>query len=257
MPHPPLPPAFLTAPIAHRGYHDRAARRPENSLSAFRAAIAAGYGIELDVQLSADGQAMVFHDESLDRMTSATGAVHDRDAATLAAIPLRDGDDAIPRLAQTLAVVGGRVPLLIELKDRNETLVSTDGRLEAAVARALAGYGGPVAVMSFNPAMVAEMRRVAPDVPRGLTTDAFDPAVWAPLPEATCARLRGIPDYDSTGSVFVSHGVADLASARVAALRTQGAAVLCWTIRSPAAEAQARRRAQNVTFEGYAAAIPA
>lgn len=111
--------------------------------------------------------------------------------------------------------------------------------------------------MSFNPDMVAEMARVAPDIPRGITTSAYDPTDWAPLPEADCERLRAIPDYDRTGSCFISHEGSDLGRARVAKLKGQGAAVLCWTIRSAADEAKARTVADNVTFEGYRAAIPA
>ena len=180
----------------------------------------------------------------------------DLDAAELGGIRLLGGDEGIPSLPEMLALVAGRVPLLIEIKDRHKTLVATDGVLEAAVMRACEGYGGPVAVMSFNPASMAEIARIAPHLPRGITSDPFDPADWAPLPEATCDRLRGIPDYDATGASFVSHKAADLGSARVAALRAQGAAVLCWTIRSAEAEAQARHLADNVTFEGYAAEVP-
>jgi glycerophosphoryl diester phosphodiesterase len=111
--------------------------------------------------------------------------------------------------------------------------------------------------MSFNPHSVARMAVLAPQVPRGLTTSAYDPEDWSPLPEDTCTRLRGIPDYDRTGASFLSHEAADLARPRVAELKAQGAAVLCWTIRSPEAEDRARQVAQNITFEGYAARHPA
>jgi glycerophosphoryl diester phosphodiesterase len=257
MQRPALPPEFLRAPIAHRGYHDLRAGRPENSLASYRAAMAAGYGIEMDVQVSRDGQAMVFHDEALARLTGADGLVADRDAADLGRIALLGGDEGIPSLPEVLTLVDGRVPLLIEIKDRHGTLTGTDGVLEAAVARALTGYGGPVAVMSFNPASVAELARIAPHLPRGLTTDPFDPEDWSPLPVATCERLRAIPDYDAVGASFISHQAGDLASARVTALRAGGAAILCWTIRSAGDEALARRHADNVTFEGYAASVPA
>lgn len=254
---PALPPAFLTRPLAHRALHDRAAGRPENSRAAVRAAVAAGYGIEIDVQLSSDGEAMVFHDEHLDRLTLEQGAVNARTAAVLGRIRLRDGEDGIPTLPEVLAIVAGRVPLLIELKDQSLTMSETDGRLEGATARALEQYVGPVAVMSFNPHSVARMARLAPQVPRGLTTSAYDPDDWSPLPAETCERLRGIPDFDRTGSSFLSHEAADLDRPRVADLKAAGAAILCWTIGSPEADAMARRVAQNVTFEGYAARLPA
>lgn len=254
---PALPPAFLTTPIAHRGYHDRRQSRVENSTSAIRAAVAAGYGIEIDLQLSADGQAMVFHDETLDRLTDQSGPVNAHTAADLGLIRLADGQDGIPTLAEVLALIDGKVPLLIEIKDQSLTLSPTDGLLEAATAAALVGYAGPVALMSFNPHSIALMARLSPDLARGLTTCAFDPDDWHPVPAATCDRLRDIPDFDPTESSFVSHEAADLTRPRVVDLKAQGAAVLCWTIRSPEAEALARLIAQNITFEGYAAPGPA
>ncbi|AZB54274.1 phosphodiesterase [Cereibacter sphaeroides] len=253
----PLPEAFLRLPIAHRALHDRAAGRPENSPGAIRAAVEAGYGIEIDLQLSADGVPMVFHDESLDRLTAETGPLAARTAAELRTIPLRDATDTIPTLAEVLALVAGRAPLLIEIKDQDGALGPAVGALEAATAAALDGYGGPVAVMSFNPQSMAEMARLRPDLPRGLVTSSYDPTDWAPVPPETCARLRAIPDYDRVEASFVSHEAPDLDRPRVAELKAQGAAILCWTIRSPEAEALARRVAANVTFEGYRAALPA
>ena len=253
----PLPPAFLDLPISHRALHDRSQGRIENSLSAIAAAIAAGYGIEIDLQLSSDGVAMVFHDETLDRLTDATGPVNSRTAAELARIRLTDSSDTIPSLPQVLALIAGRVPLLIEIKDQSLTMGPTDGRLEAATALALADYQGPVAVMSFNPSAVHHMARLAPDVARGITTSAYDPADWAPLPAEICDRLRDIPDYDATGASFVSHEAADLSRPRLAELKAKGAAILCWTIRSAEQEAQARHVADNVTFEGYHPAFTA
>ncbi len=253
----PLPQAFLRLPIAHRALHDRAEGRIENSAQAIKAAVAAGYGIEIDLQLSGDGQAMVFHDETLDRLTDEAGPVNLRTAADLGRIRLKGATDTIPTLAQVLAMIAGRVPLLIEIKDQSLTMGPTDGRLETATAEALKAYAGPVALMSFNPHSVARMARLAPDLPRGLTTSAYDPDDWAPLPPDTCALLRDIPDYAATGSSFISHEARDLARPRVAELKAQGAAILCWTIRSPQDEAKARAVADNVTFEGYAAKLPA
>lgn len=252
----PLPQDFLRLPITHRALHDRAKGVIENSPSAIRAAVAAGYGIEIDLQLSADGQAMVFHDEVLDRLTDETGPVNARTAAELARIVLKGSTDTIPTLPDVLAMVAGRVPLLIEIKDQSLVMGPTDGRLEAATAAALAGYQGPVAVMSFNPDAVRHMARLAPGIARGITTSAYDPDDWAPLPEADCRHFRAIPDYDATGSSFISHEAADLGRDRVAELKAAGAAILCWTIRSPKAESEARRVADNVTFEGYLSPLP-
>jgi glycerophosphoryl diester phosphodiesterase len=253
----PLPDSFVRLPIAHRALHDRREGRVENSPAAIKAAVEAGYAIEIDLQLSQDGVAMVFHDETLGRLTDESGPVHARTAAELGRIRLLGTTDTIPTLAQVLALICGRVPLLIEIKDQSLVMGPTDGKLEAATAGALNGYSGDVAVMSFNPHSVAHMARLAPDLPRGLTTSAYDPDDWAPLPADASDRLRSIPDYDATGSSFISHEAGDLARDRVAELKAQGATILCWTIRSPEAEAEARRIADNVTFEGYLAALPA
>lgn len=253
----PLPPAFLGPPLAHRGYHDRAAGRPENSRAAFAAAIAAGYGIECDVQLSADGRAMVFHDHDLGRLTPERGPVRQRSAAELGRIPLRGAEgEGIPTLPEVLHLVAGRTALLVEIKDQDGAMGPAVGELEAAVAADLRGYGGPVAVMSFNPHAVAAFAERAPKVARGLTTSAWHAKDWPLIPAPVRERLRGIPDFDRVGAGFVSHEAKDLGRPRVAELKARGAAVLCWTIRSPEAEAEARRVAHNVTFEGYAAAIP-
>lgn len=251
----PLPPVFRGPPLAHRGLHQRDEGRPENSRAAFRAAIASGYGIECDVQLSADGRAMVFHDHELGRLTQEKGPLHGRTAAELCRIPLRYSNEGIPTLEEVLGLVAGRAALLIEIKDQDGAMGENTGTLELAVAADLARYGGPVAVMSFNPHAVAAFGRAAPRVPRGLTTSAYDAKNWPTLPAAVRERLRGIPDYDRVGAAFVSHEARDLHRPRVAELKAKGAAVLCWTIRSAEEEAIARRHADNVTFEAYLAAL--
>lgn len=253
----PLPDSFLRLPITHRALHDRAAGRIENSPSAIKAAVQAGYGIEVDLQLSSDGVAMVFHDEELDRLTNEVGPVNARTAAELGRIPLKGSTDTIPTLAQVLGLIDGKVPLLIEIKDQTLEMAPTDGKLEAATAEDLQDYKGEVALMSFNPHSIAHMARLAPHLPRGLTTSAYDPDDWAPLPKDVCDRLRLIPDYDATGSSFISHEGRDLGRDRVAELKAQGAKILCWTIRTAADEASVRQIADNVTFEGYRAALPA
>ena len=254
---PVLPDDLLRLPVAHRAYHDVEQGRPENSRAAIRAAVAAGYGIEIDLQLTADGAAMVFHDYDLGRLTGQPGPLRRRSAGEAAAIPLLHGDgETIPRFEEILDLVAGRVPLLVELKDQDGSMGPDVGPLEAAAARALAGYRGPVAVMSFNPHSMAEMARLLPDLPRGLTTSSYDPSDW-PLSAATCDRLREIPDFDRVGAAFISHEASDLARPRVRALHADGVPVLCWTIKSPEAEAAARKLADNITFEGYVAEIPA
>lgn len=253
MTSPRLPQSFVSTPFAHRALHDVADGRPENSRAAIRAAIAAGYGIEIDVQLSGDGAAMVFHDYHLERLTDVQGAVQLLTADALKATPLRGGNEGIPDLPEVLRIVAGQVPLLIELKDQDGAMGPRVGALERATAQALMGYAGDVAVMSFNPHSVAAMQVLAPDVPRGLTTSAYRPDDW-PLSEEICAILRGIHDYDRVGATFISHEVDDLERARVTELKKAGAVVNCWTVRSAAQEAVARQVADTITFEGYLAA---
>lgn len=253
----PLPAALLTRPIAHRALHDKAAGRPENSLEAIRAAVQAGYAIEIDLQLSQDGQAIVFHDYDLARLTGQTGPIQMRSAADLTRIPLLGGTCPIPTLTQVLDEVAGKVPLLIEIKDQDGALGAAVGRLEQAAAKALDGYRGDVAVMSFNPNSARVFGGLAPDIPVGLTTCDFNATDWPLVPAARRKRLRDIPDIQASRAQFISHHHTDLRSKRVQDIKARGLPVLCWTIRSPEAEAEARRIADNVTFEGYVAAFPA
>ncbi len=252
-----LHPAFLRLPIAHRALHDAADGRPENSRAAVRAAIAAGYAIEIDLQLSSDGIAMVFHDHDLNRVTAARGPLAQRSAAELGAISLAGRNEGIPTLAEVLGLVAGRVPLLIEIKDQDGAMGADVGPLEVAVAGLIADYRGPVAVMSFNPHSIAAFHKAAPEIAVGLITSAYRPGDWRTLPEATRDRLRAISDFDRVGAAFISHDMADLESERVAELKARGIPILCWTVRSLEQEAEARKTADNVTFEGYLSPLPA
>ncbi|WP_299151582.1 glycerophosphodiester phosphodiesterase family protein [uncultured Tateyamaria sp.] len=244
------PADFLSAPLAHRALHDVTEGRPENSRAAIRAAISHGYGIEIDVQLSADDQAMVFHDYALERLADGSGPVRAVAANALSQVSLLGGAEGIPKLDEVLQIIAGQVPLLIEIKDQDGAMGPDIGPLEAATAKAITSYQGPIAVMSFNPHAVARMAELCPHIPRGLVTSSYDPDNW-PLPVATCEHLRKIPDFDRVGATFISHEAADLKRPRVAELKTCGANVLCWTIRSAQQEVEARQVAQNVTFEGY------
>jgi len=245
-----LPPAFLQTPLAHRGLHDRASGLVENSRDAFEAAITAGFGIELDVQLSADGQAMVFHDYDLARLTGQSGAVQQTSGAALEQMRLTDSANRIETLPSILDQIAGRVPLLIELKDQDGAMGVNIGALENATVDALADYSGPVALMSFNPHSTGMLHNLLPDLPCGIVTSAYDPDAW-PLPKAVCAHLRDIPDFEGSGASFISHEVADLDRPRVAELKAQGASILCWTVRSQEQAEEALKIAQNITFEEF------
>ena len=248
-----LDPAFLDRPIAHRALHDITDGRPENSRAAILAAINAGYGIEIDLQLSSDGVAMVFHDYTLDRLTHDRGPLAMRTATELGATGLKGGAEGIPTLAEVLTLVAGRVPLLIEIKDQDGQMGPNVGPLERAVALDLRGYSGPFALMSFNPHSIATMAELMPDAARGLTTCGWATNDWPHIPPRILDQLRPLNDYARVGASFISHDHHDLGSVHVARLSAQGAAILTWTIKSPEQEAQARKVAQNITFEGYLA----
>ena len=250
-----LDPAFLKTPIAHRALHDASKGIFENCRSAIIAAIEHGYAIEIDLQLSADGRAMVFHDDTLDRLTDKREDVSDYTAAELSQIKVGSGQDVIEPLEDILHLIDGRVPLLIELKDQSRQLSQTDGRLEQATIDALSLYHGPVAVMSFNPYMIATMAQLSSELPLGLTTGGFMDPSWG-IDAERVAHLSQIADFDPTRYSFVSHFALELAAPCIQKLKEQGAAIFTWTIRSPEAEAIARQTVDNITFEGYLAAHP-
>ncbi len=247
---------FVRLPIAHRALHDLDDGRPENSISAIRAAIRAGYGIEVDLQFSKDGVPMVFHDYDLGRLTNQSGPLRQRNAADLTQMTLLNCSDTIPTLTEVLDLVAGQVPLLLEIKDQDGALGPDIGAQERAIADALVGYDGPAALMSFNPHSVIEMSRLCPHIPRGLLTCNFPKEHWKLVPESTLEMLRDAPDYDRSGASFISHFAKDLDNPRVAELRAKGATILSWTIKSQEEEITARKVADGITFEGYAAKFP-
>jgi glycerophosphoryl diester phosphodiesterase len=252
---PALDPAFLKTPIAHRALHHASKGIYENCRAAIIAAIEHGYAIEIDLQLSFDGRAMVFHDDTLDRLTDKRGDVSDYTAAELSQIKVGSGQDVIEPLEDILRLIDGQVPLLIELKDQSRQLSQTDGRLEQATIDALSLYHGPVAVMSFNPYMIATMAQLSSELPLGLTTGGFMDPTWG-IDAERVAHLSQIADFDPTRYSFVSHFALELAAPCIQTLKEQGAAIFTWTIRSPEAEAIARQTVDNITFEGYLAAHP-
>ncbi len=249
----PLDP-FLHAPIAHRCLHDIRVGRPENSWEALEAAVAAGLPVEIDLQLSADGQAIVFHDAHMDRLTARTGRVADYAASDLQKIPLKGGQKTIPLLSDFMAHVAGRIPVLIEIKDQDGALGNAESGIEAATIAALDRYQGTVALMSFNPHIIARCAGLAPEIARGLVTDPFTETDWPDVPSDRRKELAGIPDYDAVGASFISHNAGDLTSDAVGKVKAKGGKIFCWTVRSQAQEDTVRKIADNITFEGYSPA---
>ncbi|MCJ2084967.1 glycerophosphodiester phosphodiesterase [Methylobacterium sp. E-005] len=243
-------PDWLTArPIAHRGLHDRAAGRPENTLAAALAAVAGGYAIECDVQLSQDGEAMVFHDAALGRLTEASEAVTQRSAADLGTLRIGGTAETIPTLPAFLAAVAGAVPVVIEVKSRYDG----DLRLATRAAEVAVGYAGPVALKSFDPQVVKALRDLCPTIPRGIVAETTqdDPA-YAALPPSMRLALSNILHFAETRPDFLSWRVDDLPCAPTYLCRLLGRIpVMAWTVRTEEQRTRAGAYADQMVFEGF------
>ena len=238
-------------PIAHRGYHDKASGRIENTLAAVRAAVEHDFAIEVDLLNARDGVPVVFHDDTLDRLTFETGRVDRFTVAELKAIPFRGSDERIPTLRELLDTVAGRVGLVLELK--SEFPRRPDDRLAAAVAAELAGYDGPVVVKSFDPEVVAACHRLMPDIPAGIVADRSDDADWRRI-AGVLERfaLRHLLHAPRSRPDFVSYCVQDLPAFGPWVLhRLLGRPLMTWTVRTPADRARAARYADQIVFEGF------
>jgi glycerophosphoryl diester phosphodiesterase len=236
---------WLTArPIAHRGLHDAAAGIIENTPSAFQAAIDGGYGIECDLQISADGEAMVHHDDALGRLTEGAGRLDAMTADALRRVAFKGTADRMPTLGELCEFARGRTLLLIELKGS----FPGDSRLAARTAEVLAGYNGAVAAMSFDPGLMAALRRLAPKLALGLVgmrRDAGAPAAaqvsaWRYARQALAVRPQ-----------FLAYRVQDLTTAPpLFARHVLRWPVLTWTVRTPQDRLQAAQHADQIIFEG-------
>ncbi len=246
------PPDWLTArPIAHRGLHDRAAARPENTLAAARAAVDAGFAIECDVQLSADGEAMVFHDLALGRLTGDGALVRSRTAAQLGALSIAGSPETIPTLPAFLAAVAGAVPVIVEVKSAYDG----DQRLAARTAAVVSAYDGPVALKSFDPQLVAALRDLCPKrIPRGIVAESTqDDPTYAAMTWATRRALSNLLHFADTRPDFLSWRVDDLPCAPTYLCRLLGKLpVMAWTVRNADQRARAGAHADQMVFEGFA-----
>jgi glycerophosphoryl diester phosphodiesterase len=233
-------------PIAHRGLWSPDGP-PENSLGAFQAACAAGYGIELDVQLSADGEAVVFHDDTLERMTGEAGRIRDRSAADLAELRLKGTDEKIPTLLETLAVIGHRAMVHVELK----TPAGEVGPLERRVHEVIADHNGPLAVIGFNAYSHAWFAQHYPGVLRGL--DSYS---YADKPKLSAEQRRAyaaLEHVEIARPHFLALGLDMLPSERAAKFRADGMPVVAWTVRKPEQWDALKDHCDNLIFEGFRA----
>ena len=236
-------------PIAHRGLHNMHVGIPENSLAAFAAAVADGYGIELDVQASADGQAMVFHDWTLVRMTAADGGVGDHDAATLSALRLLQSRQTIPTLAQVLALIAGRVPIVAEIKSRP----GYAGAAEEAALHDLQNYDGAFAVTSFNARSLVWFRKRMPAWPRGQNVGSRHFRASAPFWRRLAMRYLLDLDLDRARPDFIVYDSRDLPFWAAARAQAAGKPLLSFTVRERAEMRRLAPYVDNIVFEGFRA----
>jgi glycerophosphoryl diester phosphodiesterase len=242
---------LVAKPIAHRGLHDKANGVIENTISAAEAAIARGFPIELDVQLTADNEAIVFHDFELGRLTGDRGLVVERKLADLTKIDISGarGGDKIPSLKQFLDAVAGRVPLVIEIKSK----FNGDVTLTKRVCEILADYRGPFVVKSFDPYIVTTLRTSAPSITRGIIGELHyasknDSFMSAELKH----RLANLLHFEESQPQFVSWKVDDLPCAGPYLCKVLGnLPVMTWTVRNPDQRARAEKFADQMVFEGF------
>ncbi|HEX4769043.1 MAG TPA: glycerophosphodiester phosphodiesterase family protein [Lichenihabitans sp.] len=245
----PAPAWLVAAPIAHRGLHDRRASRIENSLAAAAAAMSHRFAIECDVQRAADGEAVVFHDTDLRRLTGRCGTIHDLTGGEAAATPLDGTTDRIPSLATLLDLVAGQVPVICEIKSRFDG----DLRLADRVADIVRAYGGPLAIKSFDPAVIRHLRQRDEGRPLGIVSEAcFEGDEWVDLGPAFRADLAALTHFSETRPDFLSFAVDDLPHAAPSLCRAGlGLPVMTWTVRDAEQRQKAAAFADQMVFEGF------
>jgi len=243
--------AFLK-PIAHRGLHGATTGCTENTAEAFAAALAMGYGIECDLRPARCATPMVFHDETLDRLVDAAGPVAAHDAKALAALSYRNGTSRLQTFAEMLDQVAGRQPILAEIKSEWDP---PDSAFLQAVAELATAYDGPLALMSFDPAVMAVMRELALDIPRGIVSGNIeaDEPHWRDRIDAERAyRLTNLLESHDAAPDFYAYQVGALPTAVTRFVReVLNLPLFTWTVRTKADRAIAARWADAPIFEGY------
>jgi glycerophosphoryl diester phosphodiesterase len=239
---------LIARPVAHRGLHDVKRGVIENTPSAFAAAIAGHYGIECDLQVSADGEAMVHHDDVLGRLTEGSARLDTMTAAALKRVPFKATAEHIMTLGELCELVGHRATLVIELKGRFEG----DHRLARRVANTLSPHVGPAAVMSFDPIQIAVLRELAPALARGMVGESrsryYQGALLSAARDATTYFARAVRARPQ----FIAYSVSDLPSpVPTVARKIFGLPLLAWTVRSTNERQTAARYADQIIFEGF------
>lgn len=234
---------FLNVRYAHRGLHD--AEKAENSISAMRAAVEAGYGIELDVRLSKDGKLVVFHDDTLDRVCGREGEVVDFTAEELATFKLNGTEDGIPTFDEVLEAVDGRVPLLVEIKEK-----SGDSAVSTATAERLSTYEGPFIVESFNPLSVKNASEKLPGIACGFLSQNFTKKEECKKP--LYFALEHLLLNRLCNPSFIAYRHSHHYMPMLKLTRLLGARTIAWTVRSLEDERAAFEHGFDaVIFENY------
>ncbi|MFC7053015.1 glycerophosphodiester phosphodiesterase family protein [Hansschlegelia quercus] len=240
---------LFARPIAHRGLHDRAAGIIENTPTAVSRAIDAGYGVEIDVRETADGGMVVIHDAVLDRLSAETGRIAVKTVAELRRIPIAHSGDLLWTLEDCLDLVGGRVPLVVEIKSPRKQGVEHARR----VAERVAERSAQVALKSFNPRAVRVAKLYAPAIPCGLVGHEIklDPAAGKPRGARGRALAKALRSPRIDEIDFLSWDIEDIDRPEVAVARASGKPVMCWTVKSPADRTRALVHADQIVFEGF------
>jgi glycerophosphoryl diester phosphodiesterase len=240
---------WLTAqPLAHRGLHDASAGIIENTAAAFSAAMAAGYGMETDLQISADGEAMVHHDDALGRLTEGSRFLADLTAAEIKSVRFKESSGRILTLGELCDLVAGRVTLLLELKSHFDG----DARLAKRTVEVLSAYSGPVAVMSFDPDLIEAVRHAAPGLRRGIVSErSYSHPEWKKLPLSRKRDMTWLLHAPRSRPQFIAYSVKDLPAAIPLLARIVfGLSLLTWTVRGEDDRRLATRWADQIIFEG-------
>jgi glycerophosphoryl diester phosphodiesterase len=235
-------PWLTTQHIAHRGLHTAGTEHEENTLSAIKAAVDLGYSVEIDVQATVDGIIIVFHDQTVDRMTGGKGEVRKLGYSELQKLTVGASGKPIPSLPDVMEEIDGKAPIFVEIKSSKETDIQI---LCAGVRHCFEGYRGPVAIMSFDPRIVAWFKNYMPLYARGLNVGRDFLLNWRNRTALTFWLRRLKPD-------FIACDINLLPNSMCARWQSKGRPLLTWTVKSKELEAIAKKHSDALIFEAPA-----
>ena len=241
----PAPDWLTERPIAHRGLHHAARGVMENSATAFGAAIKANCAIELDVQITSDNKLLVFHDEGLERLTGLAGQVAHMPLSDLTQIRVKDLAEPLPSLQEVLELVNGQVPIIMEVKSNYREI----GARPQAVVEAVAHYSGPLAIMSFDPAIMLAIKAQNCPRPLGLVASLFPKRLWPQLGYWQRFSYRHMMSLKKLDPSFIGYNINDLPHGPISRFRANGGKVISWTVKTEEQLAKAIAFADAPIFE--------